>query len=291
VYNPPLPSTPAAPESRIVDENTVDVVRPARTPLDRLMASKAVFGVAFVVGFIVTFVPGALIFFHSPDPAALYQQQRYAELINFLDAKKKEGKALTSQEWLLDGHAHFAEQGQAGWQQVLDAYKIANKHLDRAAFEVTVKLLGNRNEQARARAIAILADAPGDEPKGWLLGLVRDANVETRHGVLAALKLRTDVEPAELALAVVAVTSTDVKGWSCGEGTGEAFDALLDLVAKKQGDALGNENWERIITAGPSDLVALNDDARKAGKPDCVSPQKLALVKTSIAPFVKKPKP
>lgn len=249
----------------------------------RLYASPAVFAAVFTVGFLVTFVPGALIFLSAPDLAELYRQGSYDVVVADLRTRKEAG-LMEPEDWVILGNALERRYGGVVRGEMLEAYLAAaqNRHVDAVALNNTLVALGD--EKYQQKAIEVLAAWPpstdeNEDPTRLLAGRMREEGWLSRHGALEALKGRA--APADVvaqAEAVVAVT--DVQSWTCERGaTPAGVRALMSLVEAKATDALKQ--------AVPATLVLEPHSVELSRVGACLKPHELSRLQAALATVVK----
>lgn len=262
-----VPSSSAASASNLNDEQTVDVERVPvpkwRRNMRRLYSSPAVFGIAFVLGFLVTFGPGALVMLRSPDAAALLAADKLDDVITLLQARER-ARSMEPHDWLVYGHALNRRYGSLQRVRMLDKYAqaVREKSVDSTALENTINALAD--EKAHDRAMVVVEDWPasGDpqlDPNRRLAAHVTDDNYLLRHSAVEALKKRN--APAQLVFAAVAASALqDVKSQDCTNDIAKnGMLAILDLTTRDPADAraaFGAANpMPHLLRLGPAELV------------------------------------
>lgn len=286
----PSPVSPASDPARApgvdgVEDNTVDVERPPVPPwlrsARRIYASPAVFGLAFVLGFLVMFGPGALIFLGEESAEDLYAAQRIDDVIAVLQAREAARK-MKPNDWLIYGHALYRKHGILQRDAMLDKYAqaVRDKVVDRLALENSVLALSD--DKSRDRAMLVLSDWPDttvpalDADKELAATLNAD-NFALRHAALAALEKRK--APAQLILvATAAVALQDVKSMSCDNDA-----ARLGLQTMKRiADGDKDEARAAFSGANPTDLL-LEMDAAKRAELKCVDGRLMQATQAAVA--------
>ncbi len=240
-----LPSSPASGAGNLNDDQTADVERaptpPWRRTARRVYASPAVFGLAFVLGFFVTFGPGALVVLRSPDVADLLAADKLDDVITTLQAREQ-ARNMEPHDWVVYGHALARRYGSLQRVRMLDKYAqaVREKAVDSTALENTILALAD--EKAHDRAMVVVEDWPASEdqkldPNRRLAAHVTDDNYLLRHSAVEALKKRN--APAQLVFAAVAASALqDVKSQDCTNDIAKTgMLAILDITTQKPEDA------------------------------------------------------
>ncbi len=276
VATPPQPSSPAAAASVFDEDATAEGELPSvprwQVLLRRLYVSPAVFGAAFLLGFLVTFGPGALIWLRAPSAEELLEQRRYNDVIAMMKAREDQG-SMRAGDWVVYGHALERQYGPLRWDAMLDKYAVAakEKKVDATALENTIAALGDADRQSKA--IEVLMSWPSNsdkrmDPTERLAQHAVDESFLVRHGAAQALMNRN--APAELVDdAWAAVAQKDFSARSCekvtaGQDGGVSHVGMklaLKLIDKGAKKALKRHNI--------SDLLEQYDD-RSIGDKACV---------------------
>lgn len=268
VVPPPRASPPSSPAASApalaLDpalERTADTERPIAGMVDlarRVWASPGAFALVFVVGFVVTFGPGALWKLRSPDLQALIDGGQANAVVALLEAREKE-KSIGKSEWVLYGHAIAAAYGTYRRSDMLAKYGEAAraKNVDATALQNTIEALADPSVQKEAVAVLKLEWPTDLEPEARLQERTGDDNVLLRRGAVEALVARaapTDmVRSARARVAVV-----DLRARACPT-TAEGVAALKDLVAEKATAALRERKVADAVLdlQGDADLAEL----------------------------------
>lgn len=240
-----MPSSSASGASQLQDEQTVDVDRSPipkwRRTMRRVYGSPAVFGIAFVLGFLVTFGPGAAIVLREPDVAELLAADKLDDVIAILQARE-DARSMEPADWLAYGHALSRRYGGLQRVRMLDKYAqaVRERAVDETALENTIAALAD--EKAQDRAMVVLEDWPASEnpkldPNRRLAAHVTDDNYLLRHSAVEALKKRN--APAQLVFAAVAASALqDVKSQDCTNDIAKkGMLAILEITEQKPEDA------------------------------------------------------
>jgi hypothetical protein len=211
--------TPAAPFSTtgasapgLPDEATMDVDRPSRRHVSpgvrNLVRGPAAFPLVFVAGFLVSFVPAALVLWRTAGVAELYEQGRFDEAAALVEQRLAEGDQLSADELVIAGHSlkRLNEP-----EQMMDKYQLAKGarlFADDLALKNSLDALAD--DRAGAKAALLLGDWKANKVDGLLNPQLSDENARLRHNALAAITVRTK-DPMGQAQARLAVARADLK--------------------------------------------------------------------------------
>lgn len=258
----PATSAASAPALDLSLEQTADTKRPAEGALEvvrRVWESPAAFALVFVVGFAVTFGPGAVWKLRSPDLETLIEAGRSHEVVALLEEREKSG-GMEKGDWVLFGHAIADAYGTYRRTEMLTKYAVAvqSKRTDAKALQNTVEALGDPAAQRDAIGVLKLAWPEELAVEARLQERTGDDNVLLRRGAVDALVARN--APSDMVLSVRArVAVADLRSRACPV-TREGVDELKRLVQDKAATALK----ERKVTDA---LLDLQGDAELAALP------------------------
>jgi len=263
--------------SEHTSEHTEDVERPERGLPDlvqRLWASPAAFAVVFLLGFALTFGPGAVWKLRSPDLQGMIDAGQAHVVVATLEARERDG-SIDKGDWVLYGHALAAAYGALRRSDMLDKYHTAvqSKRVDATALQHTIDALGDPDAQREAVKVLTL-DWPSElEPETRLQERTGDDNVLLRHAAVNALVARK--APADVVRSVRArVAVADLKTRLCPTAA-EGVLVLKELVVEKAVVALRER---RVADA----LLDLQGDADLAELP-CIDKKTVRQLHQQVA--------
>jgi hypothetical protein len=208
-------------------------------PVRRLWRHSAIFVVAFVLGFVGSFVVGAAVLWRGPTPERLLEEGRADQLLATLPEKD-----LTPTQALWRGHAlRLKEQREA----MLAAYAIAvaGGVGDARALDNTVEALGFA--RSRKGAVQLLVGWPSDRLDERLSTVAGDGNHERRHGAVEVLNARPQASDERRLRAAVLAAVADVQSDVCDEkASGVAALAALVQIPRAAGPLRDLQAWKAV---------------------------------------------